>query len=110
MPILDTRMTPVTLTKEVTVIEAVPAVVATSFVLLDVLENYGHTENNPNNPDRVQRFGRAESGSVNATVLFNTDPISERNIVVWSGEDYMAVRSTWTDESLMAKISELLGL
>lgn len=111
MPILDTRMTPVTLAQEVTVAEAIPAVKATSFVLVDVLENYGHTEEfGLDNPKRQRQFGRGPSGSVNATILFNTDPVTERNVLAWEGAEYMAVRTTWTDETLMARISEILGL
>jgi hypothetical protein len=104
------RMTPVSLSQEVTVAEAVPAITATSFVLVDVLENYGHTETDPDNPNRVQTFGRGQSGSVNANILFNTNPVTQRHIEVWSGDEYVAVRRTWTDETLMARITELLGM
>lgn len=92
----------VTLSKSVVVAPAIAAVTATTFELLDVKENYGYgTEGNGNN-------GRGRRNSVEATILFSTEPPVQRTLTAWVDDDYLAVRGTWTDETLKARIKEIL--
>ncbi len=88
----------VTLSKSVVVAPAVAAVTATTFDLIDVQENYGYGENN----------GRGRQNSVDATILFSTEPPVLRTLTAWEGDAYLAVRGTWTDETLKARIKEIL--
>lgn len=92
----------VTLSKSVVVAPAVAAVTATTFDLIDVQENYGYgTEEDENG-------GRGRRNSVDATILFSTEPPVLRTLTAWEGDAYLAVRGTWTDETLKARIKEIL--
>ena len=96
------------LSKPVIVVPQVAAVTATSFYLVDVQENYGYTpsntEENPNN------YGRGRRNTVQATIVFETEgtPPVSRTLNVWEGDEYVAVRGTWNDETLTARIKEIL--
>jgi hypothetical protein len=96
------------LSKPVVVVPQVAAVTATAFQLVDVQENYGYTpsdtENGPNN------YGRGRHNSVQATIVFDvpgSEPIP-RTLTAWEGDEYLAVRGTWTDTTLVARIKEIL--
>ena len=88
----------VTLNKSVVVVPAVNAVTATTFDLVDVQENYGYGERND---------GRGPRNSVEATIVF-PDANVYRNITAWEGDEYLAVRGTWTDDTLKARIAQIL--
>jgi hypothetical protein len=96
------------LSKPVVVIPPVEAVIADSFYLADVQENYGYTPGNAQTDNF--NFGRGRRNSVQVTVVFEpigADPIP-RTFFAWEGDEYLAVRGTWTDETLMARIKEIL--
>jgi hypothetical protein len=93
-----------TLSKAVVVVPAVEAVTVTTFDLVDVQENYGYGEEG-------MGFGggRGQRNSVNAQISFPTTPNPTfRNITVWEGDAYLAVRGTWTDATLKTRIAEIL--
>jgi hypothetical protein len=90
------------LAKKVVVVPAVAAVEVESFDLVDVQENYGYGNENEGNQ------GRGPRNSVQAMIVFPTDPPTYRNINAWTGDEYLAVRGTWTDETLRAKIKQIL--
>lgn len=91
-----------TLSKSVIVTPAVQAVTATSFDLVDVQENYGYGDQSLGNP------GRGRRNSVQATIVFPTEPPVYRTLSAWEDDAYLAVRGTWTDDSLKARIKEIL--
>lgn len=91
-----------TLSKPVVVSPAVEAVTSTTFDLVDVQENYGYSSDEGRNP------GRGRRNSVQATIVFQTEPPVYRTLNVWEDDAYLAVRGSWTDESLKAKIKEIL--
>lgn len=92
----------VTLSKSVVVAPAVAAVTATTFDLIDVQENYGYgTEESGNG-------GRGRRNSVEASIVFSTEPPVQRTLIAWEDDAYLAVRGTWTDETLKARIKEIL--
>jgi hypothetical protein len=96
------------LSKPVVVVPQVAAVTATSFYLVDVQENYGYSPENPENGPN--NYGRGRRNSVQATVVFDnpgSQPIP-RTLNVWEGDAYLAVRGSWTDETLIARIKEIL--
>ncbi len=88
-----------TLSKQVVVIPAVQAVTIDTFDLIDVQENYGYGQRNE---------GRGVRNSVQAMIVFPVDPPVFRTITAWEGDAYLAVRGTWTDDSLKARIKEIL--
>lgn len=90
----------VTLNKSVVVRQAVQAVTATSFDLVDVQENYGYGEGN--------NFGKGPRNSVEVTISFPTNPPEFRSLTAWQGDEYLAVRGTWTDDTLKARIAQIL--
>ena len=69
-------------------------------------ENYGWEEDNPDGPGR-RAPGRPNS--VQAVVVLSESPYIERRMTVWEGAEYLAVRGTWTDESLNARVKALLS-
>ena len=87
-----------TLSKPVVVVPAVNAVTTTTFDLIDVQENYGYGDGNE---------GRGPRNSVEATIVF-PDAGVYRNITAWEGDEYLAVRGTWTDDTLKARIAQIL--
>ena len=89
-----------TLSKPVIVVPAIEAVTATTFDLVDVQENYGYGENNN---------GFGPRNSVIVRISFPTSPNpTPRSITAWEGDDYLAVRGSWTDDTLRARIVEIL--
>jgi hypothetical protein len=88
-----------TLSKPVIVVPAIEAVTATTFDLVDVQENYGYGENNN---------GFGPRNSVITRISFPTTPVTFRTLIVWEGDAYLAVRGSWTDDTLRARIAEIL--
>ena len=99
-------MTSITLDIPVVIVPATEAKTSNSFKVTYVEENYGWTteDENGNNPNRAP--GRPNA--VIATVVLSENPYVERRITVWEGEDYLAVRGTWTDQDMYARIKTLL--
>lgn len=94
----------VTLSKAVVVTPAVSAVTSTTFDLVDVQENYGY-----GSEDQLGfGGGRGRRNSVEATIVFPTEPKVVRTITAWQDDEYLAVRGTWTDDTLKARIKEIL--
>jgi hypothetical protein len=93
----------VTLSKSVTVAPAVAAITATTFDLIDVQENYGHGTENQGGGG-----GRGRRNSVEATIVFSVEPPVYRTVIAWEDDAYLAVRGTWTDDTLKARIKEIL--
>ena len=91
----------VTLNKSVVVVPAVNAVTSTTFDLVDVQENYGYSTEHRYNS------GRGSLNSVEATIVF-PDASVYRTITAWEGDEYLAVRGTWTDDTLKARIAHIL--
>ena len=90
-----------TLSKPVIVVPAIEAITVTTFDLVDVQENYGYGEDNA--------YGRGTKNSVTALISFPTTPNPTlRNMTAWEGDEYLAVRGTWTDDTLRARIAEIL--
>jgi hypothetical protein len=90
-----------TLSKSVVITPAVPAVTVTTFDLVDVQENYGYQADSGNR-------GRGSQNSVQATIVFPAESPIYRTIDVWVDEEYLAVRGAWTDDTLKARIKEIL--
>ena len=96
------------LSKPVVVVPQVAAVTATAFQLVDVQENYGYSLSD--SQDGPENFGRGRHNSVQATIVFDipgSEPIT-RTLNVWEGDAYLAVRGSWTDATLIARIKEIL--
>lgn len=104
-------MTPIILNTLLTIVPAQEAVTANSFVVTYIEENYGYTneDENQNFPGRRTK-GKGFPSAVVADIEIGTapGPIMNRTITVWEGEEYLAVRGTWTDADLYAKIKQLL--
>lgn len=100
-------MTAITLTTPVTIVPAQEAVTANTFVVKFIEENYG-VNYDPEMPGRSS--GRGQPNSVRADIEIGSapGPVLERSITVWQGEEYLAVRGTWTDQDLYNKIKEIL--
>jgi len=99
-----------TLSKDYVVTPATPAVTVTEFSLVDVQENYGYQLANqtPDQPGFRENWGRGQPNSVQAIISFPTTPVTTRNVTAWQGDEYLAVRGTWTDDTLRARIKEIL--
>lgn len=89
-----------TLNKPVVVTPAIEAVTTTTFQVIDVRENYGVEEGTV--------AANGPTNSVRATIKFATTPPHFEDIMVWKDDEYLAVRGTWTDETLTARIVEIL--
>lgn len=98
------------LSKDYIVTPAAPAVTVTTFDLVDVQENYGYQPAvDPAQPNQGrENFGRGQKNSVQAVISFPTTPPTIRNITAWQDATYLAVRGTWTDDTLVARIKEIL--
>lgn len=106
-------MTTITLNTPVVVVPAQEAVTANSFVVTYIEENYGIefpvVEGEENRP-RPGRMGRGRPASVTAEVEVGAapGPVVRRSITVWEGDEYLAVRGTWTDQDLYNKVKQML--
>lgn len=96
--------TPVTLDTPITVVPAQEAKTSNKFYVTHIEENYGVNLGEEFPSHRAP--GR--ENTVVATVVISTDPYLERRISVWSDEEYVSVRGTWTDQDLYAKIKQIL--
>ena len=99
-------MSEITLNSPVTVAPAIAAVTSNKITVLEVRENFGWNYD-PSQPGGF--FGPGRPQTVEATVLLSVDPQVQRTITVWEGEAYLAVRGTWTDADLAARITEILA-
>ena len=99
-------MSQITLNTPVEVAPAIAAITSTSLTVLEVRENFGWNYD-PTQPGGF--FGPGRPQSVEATVLLSVDPQVQRTLTVWEGDAYLAVRGTWTDEDLAARITEILA-
>ncbi len=94
-------MTAINLDTPVTIVPAQEAKTSSSFTVTHIEENYGFdSDQGPRSPGRPN--------SVVAHVLLSLDPYIEHRMTVWEGDDYIAVRGTWTDQDLYAKIKQML--
>lgn len=94
-------MTSITLDTPVVIVPAQEAKTSSAFTVSHIEENYGYdNEDGPRSPGRPS--------TVVATVVLSDSPYMERRITVWEGPDYLAVRGTWTDQDLYAKIKQIL--
>jgi hypothetical protein len=98
-------MTPITLDTPVVLAPASPALTTDSFTVTWVQENYGWEDDGPDGPGR-RAPGRPNC--VEATVVLCQNPYVERRITVWDGEEYLAVRGTWTDATMYDRIKQIL--
>lgn len=104
-------MTPIILDTPITIVPAQEAVTANSFVVTYIEENYGYNSEDENQTFSGRRIkGRGFPSAVIADVEIGTapGPVVNRTLTVWEGEEYLAVRGTWTDADLYAKIKQLL--
>jgi len=98
-------MTNVTLDTPVVLAPATEAVTTGTFTVLMYEENYGWGVD----PDQPRpTFGMAQPGSVVAEVLLSSTPWNTRRVTVWQGEAYKAVRDSWGDAELFARIKGIL--
>ena len=99
-------MTTITLNTPIIIVPAQEAVTASTFVVKYIEENYGvdYEENSG------RGSGRGRPRSVNADIEIGTEPGpgSRRTLTVWEGDEYLAVRGTWTDQDLYNKIKQIL--
>lgn len=96
----------ITLDTPLVISPATAAVTTDNVTITYVAENYGW-DYDPTQPGG----GRASPGrplSVEVVVMLNNDPYQERRLVAWDGDAYLAVRGTWTDADLSARIKEIL--
>jgi hypothetical protein len=98
-------MTTISLTQPYTIAAATDALTTSSFRVTYIEENYGWEEDNTDGPGR-RAPGRPNS--VMAVVVLSDVPYVERRMTVWEGAEYLAVRGTWTDETLYDRIKALL--
>jgi hypothetical protein len=98
-------MSEITLNTPVEVAPAIAAITSNKITVLEVRENFGWNYD-PTQPGGF--FGPGRPQSVEATVLLSKDPQIQRTLTVWEGDAYVAVRGTWTDEDLSARITEIL--
>jgi hypothetical protein len=99
-------MSQITLNAAVEIVPAVPAVTTTEVTVLSIQENYGWNYD-PSNP--IANFGPGRPLTVEAVVLLDSERNIVRNITIWEGDAYLAVRGTWTDETLATRLTEILG-
>jgi len=99
-------MTQITLNTPVEVSPAVAAVTSNQVTVLEVRENFGW-DYDPAQPGGF--FGPGRPQSVEVTVLLDKERNIQRTLVAWEGEAYVAVRGTWTDADLAARIATILG-
>jgi hypothetical protein len=92
-----------TLNKPLVVVPAVEATTVTTFEVVGTRENYGIQSEMSNGA-----AGFGPNNSVEALIKFPTTPPKYQHIFVWQGDEYLAVRNTWTDETLTAKIIQIL--
>lgn len=92
-------MTTVSLSKSVVLVPQTTEVSTNQFYVTHIQENYGLSQHNR---------GPGSPNSVEATVVLSDEPYIDRRITVWEGEEYLAVRSTWTDQDLYNKIKQIL--
>ena len=97
-------MTTIALDTPVVIIPAQEAVTASSFEVLYVEENYGATAEDGSNKGP----GLPSTVTVDIEIGVAPGPVSRRRLVAWEGDAYLAVRGTWTDQDLHARIKELL--
>lgn len=93
-------MTTITLDKPLVIVPAQVEKTSNSFYVTHISENYGLGGENSRGPGRPN--------SVEATVVLSEDPYIEHRMTVWEGDDYLAVKGTWTDQTLYARIKQLL--
>jgi hypothetical protein len=98
-------MTTITLNTPIIIVPAQEAVTASTFVVKYIEENYGVDYDEENSG---RGMGRGHPRSVTADIEIGTGPGSRRTLTVWEGEEYLAVRGTWTDQDLYNKIKEIL--
>jgi hypothetical protein len=99
-------MSQITLNTPVEVAPAVAAITSNHIIVLEVRENYGW-EYDPAQPGGF--FGPGRPQTVEATVLLDKERGIQRTLTVWEGDAYLAIRGTWTDSDLAARITTLLG-
>jgi hypothetical protein len=101
-------MSQITLNTPVEITPAQQAVTTTSVTVLEVRENYGWNYSTTPNPDGIApNYGPGRPQSVEATILLGDN--AQRTLTVWEGDAYLAVRGSWTDEDLAARITQLLA-
>lgn len=91
-----------TLSKSLTVVPAQEAKTTSEFYVTWINENYGWGS------DENRFRGPGHPNSVEAEVVLSEDPPVSHRLTVWEGDAYLAVRGTWTDETLYARIKEIL--
>jgi hypothetical protein len=91
----------------VEVVPATPALTASTFMIIHYEENYGFLVD-PNNAWRPLPMGMAQPNSVVAEVLLSQDPWITQRVVVWQNDAYLAVRGTWGDADMLARIKAIL--
>lgn len=101
-------MSQITLNTPVEIVPAQEAVTTTNVTVLEVRENYGWGYDPENQNETLRRMGPGRPQTVEVTILLEGDKPVQRNLVVWQGNEYLAVRGTWTDADLSARISQLL--
>ena len=96
----------ITLDTPLVISPATEAVTTSSVTITYVAENYGW-DYNPDQPGASRSPGRPQS--VEVVVMLNNDTYQERRFMAWEGDAYLAVRGTWTDADLAARIKEILA-
>ena len=95
-------MTTIMLDTPVVIQPAQEVKTSNSFTVSYIEENYAYGD------DIIRDRARGKTGAVVASVILSTEPWVERNITVWEGDDYLAVRGTWTDQDLYSRLKTLL--
>lgn len=97
-------MSQITLETAVEVTPAIAAVTTNNVIVLSVTENYGSTD-----PEQPGPQGTGRRGTVEVDVLLGDQQSGQtRRLVAWEGDAYLAVRGTWTDADLNARIIQIL--
>lgn len=95
-------MTTTTLDKPVTIVPAQAEKTSNQFYVSFIIENYGYGS------EDFRRRGPGRPNSVEAEIVLSEDPQVTQRMIVWEGDEYLAVRGTWSDQTLYARIKELL--
>jgi hypothetical protein len=100
-------MSEITLTTPIELVPAVEAKTTTTVKVVSISENYGW-DYDAGQPGRNYP-GLGNPQSVEAVILLDLETGFQRTVTVWQGEEYLAVRGTWTDADLNAKILSILN-
>jgi hypothetical protein len=102
-------MSQITLDTPVEVVPAQQAITTNKVTVLEIRESYGWDYDPNSREPGSRRLGPGRPQSVEAVILLeNSNRNIQKTITVWEGAAYLAVRGTWTDADLTARLTQIL--